>query len=242
MSAGPGHGGAGGGGPDPGRHGGRDGGHDGGGLDPAGAPPPGPQLAAALAELRPVRTRVPARAVALLLGASAAMVAAGVGAAGLREDLGALPAMWIAGVAVAWVAGLLVSVLAATWPRPGQVLPDPARAARVALLVAGGLMLLSLLASVEGPAGASAADPAHFGHLWWHCTKFSLKTLLPLLVVGGLVLRRLFPMGGVRIGAALGAAGGAAGAGALHVALAHAGGVAIGALLGMLALPRALRG
>jgi hypothetical protein len=220
-----------------------------------GAPPaPSATLLAALGDLKPVRTRVPARAVALLAMAGLAAAAAGPLVAGLRRDLGALPAIWVVAAAAAWLAGLLAAVLAAAWPRRGEVLPDASRAARAAVAVAAGLMALGLFATVDAP--GHTVIPEHelgrFGHLWWHCTKFSLTLVLPLLVVGGLVLRRLFPMGGARIGAALGAAAGAAAGlalhfscpigGGLHVGLAHAGGVALGALLGMVALPKVLRG
>jgi hypothetical protein len=74
---------------------------------------------------------------------------------------------------------------------------------------------------------------------------------LPLMLTGALLLRRLFPIGSARIAAALGALGGATAGlvlhlscpigGALHVGLSHAGGVALGAALGMLLLPRLLR-
>jgi hypothetical protein len=70
---------------------------------------------------------------------------------------------------------------------------------------------------------------------------------LPCLLVGLLVLRRLAPVGGARLGLALGAAGGALGglvlhficpiATAGHVVLGHVGGMAVAALLGTAALP-----
>jgi hypothetical protein len=204
-------------------------------------------------DLKPVRTRRPP-VTALLLGLICAGLAGGLLVlAPWRQDLGALPVPWVVGMAVAWATGLGVLLLTATLPRRGEVLPDPARAGRTTLAVAGLLILLGLLVTVDAP-GATyvpARTPSAFAEHWWHCMLFSLKLDLPLLVAGGLLLRRLFPMGGVRVAAALGALGGATAGltlhftcpigGGLHVGLAHAGGVAVGALLGMLLLPRLLR-
>ena len=138
-------------------------------------------------------------------------------------------------------------------PRRGQVLPDTARAARTTMSVTALLMLLGLFVTVDAPGRtllpANTLDA--FTRHWWHCLSFSLELSLPLLVVGGLLMRRLFPMGGIKVAAALGAVGGAAAGltlhfkchigGGLHVGLAHAGGVALGALLGMVLLGRLLR-
>ena len=57
---------------------------------------------------------------------------------------------------------------------------------------------------------------------------FSLKLGLPLLVAGGLLLRRLFPMGGVRVAAALGALGGATAGLTLHFTCPIGGGLHVG--------------
>ena len=217
---------------------------------PGDLPPPNAALLAAIVEMKPVRTRVPLTALLILAGTAAAIVAAFLIARGLRPDLHALPAAWVVAMALAWATGLATVLLAVALPRRGDVLPDTARAGRAALVVSIGLILLGLVATVDAP-GATRMPRGTFAADWWHCTRVSLGLTLPFLLVGALCLRRLFPLGGIRAAAALGAAGGAVAGltlhfncplgGGLHVGLAHAGGVALGALLGMLLLPRLLR-
>jgi hypothetical protein len=223
-------------------------------LLPAGdAPPAGAGLLAAMQDLKPVKTRRPALAAALLALISLGVPAGFLLVTRLRPDLEALPMPWVAGMAAAWAMGLLAMLLTATLPRRGEVLPDTARAGRITVAVTSMLILLGLFATVDAP-GHTNVPPgtaSAFARYWWHCVSFSVKLGLPLLIAGGLLMRRLFPMGGIRVAAALGAVGGAAAGltlhfkcnvgGALHVGLAHAGGVAVGALLGMLLLPRLLR-
>jgi hypothetical protein len=216
------------------------------------APPPAPALLAAVQEMRPVRPRVPARAVLAVAAAALALPTFMLLGPGPRKDLAALPLAWVAAMGVCWAAGFLVVLLAATWPRRGEVLPDTARAGRAALLVGTCLLLLGLFATVDAP-GTTVPEAtfAAFSHFWWHCTRFGLEASAPVLLVGGLVLRRLFPIGSAWAGAALGATGGAMAGltlhficpigGGLHVGFAHAGNVAVGALLGMILLPRVLR-
>jgi hypothetical protein len=219
----------------------------------AAPPPPAATLLAAVEGMKAVRTRVPWRTVAALGLVVAAIPAGGVLFLGPRKDLAALPVAWVAATAVVWGAGVLVTLLAATWPRRGEVLPDTGKARLTAIIVAGLLLLLGIFGTADPTAETVVPEStlAGFGHWWWHCTKFALKAVIPVLVLGGLLLRRLFPVGGMWAGAALGAAGGAAAGlalhfvcavgGGLHVAVAHGGGVVIGALLGMLLLPRVLR-
>jgi hypothetical protein len=217
------------------------------------APPPSAALLAAMQVLKPVRTRRPVVTALLLTLVSLGLPAGYLVIARWRSDLGELPMPWVVGMAVAWATGLGAMLLAATLPRRGEVLPDTARAGRTTLGVTALLILLGLVLTVDAPGHTYVPPntPAAFARHWWHCVGFSLKLAVPLLVAGGLLLRRLFPMGGVRVAAALGGIGGAAAGltlhftcgigGGLHVGLAHAGGVAVGAVLGMLLLPRLLR-
>jgi hypothetical protein len=216
-------------------------------------PPLDPALLAEMAALRPVRTRVPARTALILVLGAVVIALATVLRVGLRRDLPALPAGWVIAVAAAWAGGLLVVLLAATLPRRGEVLPDTGRAGRSALLVAAALLLLGLFGTVDAPGVTvvPATTWSAFAARWWHCTRLGLALALPLLLLGGLLSRRIFPVGGARIAAALGAAGGAAAGlalhfvcpvgGGLHVGLAHAGVVSLGAGLGVAALSRLLR-
>jgi hypothetical protein len=216
-------------------------------------PPPPAALLAELATMKPVRTRVPARTLAGLSVLLAAIPAASLVVFGPRHDLAALPAVWVAVMALAWAAGVAITLRAATWPPRGEVLPDTAKARRAALGVAALLLLLGLFATMNAPGVTIIPEPtfAAFAHSWWGCALFGVQAALPTLIVGGLLLRRLFPIGAPWAGAAVGAAGGAAAGltlhficpvgGGLHVGLAHGGDVVIGALLGLLLLPRLLR-
>ena len=216
-------------------------------------PPVSPALSAALAALAPVRTRVPARAFAIVLAVGLVSVLAAVLQFGPRSDLGALPPAWVIGMGLVWAIGGPFLVARATLPRAGSVLPDAGRAGRSAVAVALGLVFLGLVATVDAP-GATEV-PATFAGGFWHCAVFALRITLPVLLVGAFVLRRLHPMGAGRLAAAIGAAGGAwAGfvlhvicplGGGAHVGLAHGGaaliGAGVGGILGATVLGRLLR-
>jgi hypothetical protein len=216
-------------------------------------PDPGSALLAQIDAIKPVPTRKPARSLVLLGLAAGAAVAIHLIAYGPRRDLSALPPLWVAAVAVAWTAAILAALLRSTIPGRSEVLPDPARAGWTAGLVAAALLLLGLFATVDAPGATiiAATTWSSFARSWWHCITLSLGAILPLLLVAGLIHRRLFPVGGVAIAAALGAAAGATAGlslhficpigGALHVGFAHAGAVTVGAVLGILLLPRLLR-
>jgi hypothetical protein len=79
-----------------------------------------------------------------------------------------------------------------------------------------------------------------------HCIGTITKVAVVFLIVGIVALRRVVPVGRVRVGMALGAAGGAAGglllvficpfASAAHVTLGHVGGTVLAAIAGALLL------
>ena len=221
------------------------------GLLPSTTPPPAPSpaLLQAVGSSKPVRTRVPLRTLLVVAAAAAVFPIAAIALFPLRRDLRALPPVWIAAVALVWLAGFLFPLCAAVLPAKGQVLPDGTRAGRTALLAALTLVLTGLLFTVDAPGVTILPKTTWdgFWHLWWHCVSFSLKVSVPALLVGGFALRRLTVASLGRLGAAIGAAGGALSGltlhglcpygGAPHVGLAHGGGVVIGALLGALWLP-----
>jgi hypothetical protein len=195
---------------------------------------------------------VPARTLAVISAASLVVPIAALIRRGPRPDLAALPATWVVSMAIMWALGLVVTLVPAILPRRGQVLPDAGRAGRFAAITGIGLLLLGLLATIDAPGETMIPETTWgaFGHSWWHCVSFSLIVIAPVLAASAIALRRVFPVGGLKVGAALGAAGGAAAGltlhftcgmgGALHVGFAHAGSIAIGALLGLL-LARPLR-
>jgi len=213
--------------------------------------PPSPALLASVQGMRPVRTRVPFRTLLVVAAAAVVFPTVAVSIYPLRRDLGALPPLWFAAVAVAWLAGFLIPLSAALLPRPGQVLPNGGRARRAAVLASLTLVLVGLLFTIDAPGVTilPATRWAGFGHLWWHCISFSFKVTIPAVIVGAIALRKLATGAAhlARLGAAIGAAGGALSGltlhglcpygGAAHVGLAHGGGVVIGALIGALWLP-----
>jgi hypothetical protein len=211
-------------------------------------PPASKTLLEAVSTMRPVRTRVPGRTLLVVLGVGLIWPVAAV-LHGTRPDLPFLPVAWVVLMALAWAAGVVAPLVAALIPRRGEVLPDGARAGRVAAACASLLVLLGLVATVDVP--GKTVIPLSFGRAWWHCVSFALKVAAPVLIAGALVLRRLHPVGSWRMAAALGAAGGALGGltlhficgygGGLHVGLAHAGSVALGAAIGAVVLAPFLR-
>jgi hypothetical protein len=219
----------------------------------AGVPPPPAALLAQLETMKPVRTRVPARTVAGLALVLTAIPVGSVLVFGARHDLAALPVAWVVLMALGWTAGLAMTLLAATRPPRGEVLPDTAKAGRTALAAVILLVLLGLFATMDAPGVTILPEHtfAAFANTWWGCAFFGVQVTGSTLIAGGLLLRRLFPIGAKWAGAAVGAAGGAAAGltlhficpvgGGLHVGFAHGGCVAIGALLGLLLLPRFLR-
>ena len=221
-----------------------------------GGPPPPPASAAlqeSLDGMKPVRTRVPLRTLLVVLAAGCVYPVSAVAIYPLRRDLSALPLPWLLAVALVWLLGLAVPLALAFLPRRRQVLPDASRAGRVAILAALTLVLTGLLFTVDAPGVTILPKTrwAGFLPLWWHCVSFSLKATVPMLLVASSILRRMAVVNLFYLGTAVGAVGGALSGltlhglcpygGALHVGLAHGGGVAIGAALGALWLPLLVR-
>ena len=216
-------------------------------------PPMSTSLLESVRGIRPVRTRVPLRTLLAVAAAAFVFPLAAIAVYPLRADLDALPPLWFASVALVWLAGFVLPLTFAIVPRPQQVLPDSTRAARTALLACLTLTLMGLVFTFDAP-GATILPKSTwngFAHLWWHCISFSLKVSLPAIVVAGFVLRWVVVTSAWRVGAAIGAAAGSLSGlalhglcpygGAVHVGLAHGGGVVIGAILGALWLPVLVR-
>lgn len=216
-------------------------------------PPPSPRLLASVESMRPIRTRVPLRALLAVAAAAFVFPVAALAVYPLRADLGALPPLWLALIAVAWLAGFVLPLTFAVVPRPRQVLPDGMRAGNTALLTCLTLVLMGLLFTVDAP-GATILPKTTwdgFARQWWHCVSFSLKVSVPAIVVAAFALRWVAVANAWRLGAAVGAAAGSLSGlvlhglcpygGAAHVGLAHGGGVVIGAVLGAIWLPVLVR-
>jgi phosphotransferase system glucose/maltose/N-acetylglucosamine-specific IIC component len=212
------------------------------------APPPGPVLLAAVDGMNAVRPRSPRQAFAAIVIVAILYPAYLLWRLGPRSDLPAMSVAWVVGTAVAWAAAAALLLARAVLPPPGEVLPDAPRVGRTAGWTAAALVLLGLVATAEEPGSASLAS---FSRNWWRCASIGFYIVLPVLTAGGLMLRRLHPVGSGRVGSALGAAGGAlagltlhfvCGIGSgLHVSLAHGGVSVLGGLLGALLLRPVLR-
>jgi hypothetical protein len=216
-------------------------------------PPISPTLMASLKSMRPVRTRIPLRTLLTVAAASFVFPFSAFVAYPLRADLDALPPLWVLSVAAVWLAGFVVPLTYATVPRANQVLPDGTRAARTAMLACLTLVLMGLVFTVDAPGITILPRTTWNGfvHLWWHCISFSLKVSLPTILVASFLLRWVAIANAWRLGAAIGAAAGSLSGltlhglcpygGAVHVGLAHGGGVVIGAVLGAIWLPALVR-
>jgi hypothetical protein len=223
----------------------------GGGLPPEPFPPPPPsaRLMAAVAQMQPVRTRSRVAAFAAVAIGALAIPALVLARHALRPDLGALPRGWVVAAAALWALAFALSLGTALVPARGDVLPAPARASRAGLGALLSVLVFALCASVEAPGLSLHPADVHRTLLATsaHCASFALLMAAPCLVLGLLVLRRLAPVGGMRLGLALGAAGGALGglvlqficpfANTAHVVLGHVGGMALAAVLAAAALP-----
>jgi hypothetical protein len=217
-------------------------------LSERAAPPPSAALLEAVGPGSGVRTRDPRLALALVTVAAAGWPLYALLAKPWRSDLDALPWAWLLPVALLWLGGFVAPLTLALLPPRGQVLPDSGAAGRAALVVAAGLTLLGLFA-VEAPGRTlMPADTwADFSRWWWHCISSGLLVIIPALVAGLAALARVMVVGAARLGGAVGAAGGALAGltlhwfcplgGVLHVALAHGGGVVLGAALGAALFP-----
>jgi hypothetical protein len=215
---------------------------------PADAPPPGPALVHALESLHPVRTRVPARTLAIAVAAALAYPVSAIARHGLRRDLGHLPLIWLIAMTLVWTLAVALLFVRALLPRRGDVLPDAARAARTTVTVCAALIAIGLGATVDAP-GYTVVPPdtvTAFFAAWRHCVAFELVAVAPVFIIGAIALRHLMPTGAGRVSATLAAAGaGLAGlallyvcpfGGALHVGFAHAGGTVVAALLATIVL------
>jgi hypothetical protein len=217
-------------------------------IDALPAPPPSAALLQAMSDLRPVRPRVPARALAAILAVGLAYPALVLVLKGPRFDLPFLPVAWVAVMALLWAAGVVVPLGAAVLPRRDEVLPSASRAATAATAAALVLLALGFFATVNAP-GKTIIDPSAARVL--HCLATAAVVIAPVLLVAAFALRRLHPMGAARVAAAVGAAGGALGGltlhflcpygGGVHVGAGHAGGVILGAVAGALVLGRFVR-
>jgi uncharacterized membrane protein YhdT len=217
-------------------------------VPPPAPPPLSPLLEAELAELPAVETRRPIRQLAVLVAASLTFGAAMLALVAMRRDAGELPAVWLVGVALAWLLGFVVPLYLATVPRRGAVMPRWRVAGASA--IAGSLAFIVLGLALH-PSGASSRQLG-WDHFWrgYSCLGTGLTAALVPVVIGAILLRRTLPVGARWIAAALGTGAGSLGGLVLHlhcpvtdgphVGLVHGGMVGIAALLAAALVPRAL--
>ena len=220
---------------------------------PRGLPPLGPALERHLDQLAPVKTRRPPRSALWVLASGVATFLVALLLSGTRQDLGALPLWWVTLIAGVWLAGFLIPLWLVLLPARGQVLPSPGHAGPAAIVGAGALVAMGLLLTIDVPGKTMIleAGDARLVEMWWHCIGRGLALAAPVMVAAGLVLRRLFPVGQIRVAMAIGAGSGALGGltlhlscgigGGLHVGFAHGGVVVASAAVAALVLSRWLR-
>jgi hypothetical protein len=216
-------------------------------------PPMSASLLAAVRSPRPVRTRAPFRSLLVLTAAAFVFPFTAFVMYPLRADLAKLPPLWVTAVALVWLTGFVVPLAYALLPARGQVLPNGAGAGRAAVLASLTLVLVGLLFTVDAPGFTLLPKTtwAGFGRLWWHCVSFGLKVSVPTILVAAVLLRWVAITNAWRLGAGVGAAAGSLAGltlhglcpygGAVHVGLAHGGGVVVGAILGAIWLPILIR-
>ena len=220
-----------------------------------GAPPPAPapDLARAIAGMRPVRTRHRFGAVAAVALAGLVWPAVALVHLPHRRDLGALPLAWVITAAALWAAAFTASLTAALVPRRGDVLPAAGRASRIAAAAMLIVAAFALFASVDVPGVSMHPEERGWSPMraCLHCIGFVFETAAVFLVAGLFALRRLVPVGRARAGLALGAAAGAMGgfvlhficpfANTAHVVVGHVGGMVLTAVAGALLAAAVIR-
>jgi negative regulator of sigma F NrsF-like protein len=206
-------------------------------------PPPSPALERALAGLRPIRTRRPARVLIGVAGASLSYAAAFVWKLGVRGDLVRLPLAPFALYAAASVATFLALLWCALVPPPGQVLPSGTTSARVTALMLGALVGLDLAIAAHPLAGGAlqATSLGGFFTAAGRCLATSLGVVVVPVALGLWSLRRLLLVNGWRVLLALGGAAGALGGLVLHIHCAASDAAHVGLVHGAaLLLPAAM--
>jgi hypothetical protein len=213
-------------------------------------PPPSDELLAAIGEMRPVRTRVPLRELALLLLVSLAGGGVWLFMKPMRGDLPFLDRAQLAIMIAAWMGGLLLALAAALIPPRGQVLPDARRAGLVAITVVLGLVGVVLI-SPQAPGHTLIPAPERQLDRALHCLGFTVGIGAVPLVAVTIALGRLALVGAWRLGLAAGAAAGAIGGltlallcpygGGVHLGGGHGGGVMALAIAGAIVVPLAAR-
>jgi hypothetical protein len=187
-------------------------------------PPPAAALAADLGRLQPVRTRQPARSLLTLMALGLLTPIAVRLIVGLRPDWAQLPAGPVALGTVGWLVLFVVPLALAVLPDRGQVLANHRRAGIAALASIAAAIALVIVAPVApGETDVLPGGIAENLPLAWHCARSALTIALPLVALGAWLLRRLLPVGRMRIGGAVGAAGAALGGLSLHLGCGYGG-------------------
>jgi hypothetical protein len=209
------------------------------------APPLGAALEAELGAIAPVAPRRPRRQLAIVAVVSLAYAAGLLAVFTIRRDFDELPAGWIVGAGLAWLAGIALPLYLALVPR--GMAPRWPVAAVAAAVASIAFVALGLAIHPRGPNSASLGWE-HFGRGHW-CLWLGLLTALVPIVLGAMFLRGALPVGSRWIGAALGAGGGCLGglllhlhcpiADGQHIGLVHGGVVVVAAAISALLVPRA---
>lgn len=206
-------------------------------------PPPSPALQRVLADVRPVRTRHPARVLVGVAGASLTCAAACIWRVGVRGDLAKLPPVSFAVYAAAGLSTFLALLWCALIPPRGQVLSSGRTSGRVTAAMLGTLVGLDLAMALHRLMGQLHHAISFAGALAaaGRCLAMSFAVATVPLVLACWSLRGVLLVSGWRVLAALGGAAGALGGLVLHVHCASSSSAHIALVHGMaLVLPAAV--
>lgn len=217
------------------------------------APAVGPELSREVDTIGPVKTRRPARQLAITAGAGLVYMAALVVLFKLRNDLAQLPRMWLATYLGAWFAGFIAILALVLIPARGSVMPRW-RMAAIFAVAAGAAFTTGGLAMARSVPGVSFMYDPTFGNVMkygYYCLTMGMVNAAMPIGLGVLALRGAAPVRSGWIAAALGAAGGCLGglflhlhcpiAEKFHLGLIHGGVVVLAAVVAGVFLSRRLR-
>jgi len=188
------------------------------GSERAPPPPLSPELEAALGAMRPVRTRTPARDLALAAGASMVCAALVLAIGTPRRDLSELPLPWLIWFGACWLGAFGAIYTITVRPRSGEIMPRSGAALVTATAAATALIALAATTAQHAP--SSRMPPLELDTFFRHalpCWFIAIVTAIGPVVLGIRALRGAVPVGAPAVAFALGAAGGALGGLVLHL-------------------------
>lgn len=217
------------------------------------APPIGPELSREVETTTPVKTRRPARQLAITAAAALAYMAALVVLLKLRKDFTHLPRLWLVTYLLAWLAGFVAILALVLIPAKGSVMPRW-RSCAIFAVAAGAAFTTGGLALARHVPGVSFMYDPTVGNVMKYgvyCLVMGMVNAAAPIGLGVLALRGSAPVRSGWVAAALGAAGGCLGglflhlhcpiAERFHLGMIHGGVVVLAAIVATLLFAKKLR-